>query len=148
MLWICLACTTGYSVGAQGCPHCGSAEYAEEGTEMPKISRHGGASNKNAPAPVAVPAGAVDGEFAAEFMRLVDSGPVDVTGFASGGIVSPGTTVVGGEPAGTQVLDDGPYVVMLRADLQELCRARGLPTSGNKEDLVARLIADDEQNAL
>lgn len=46
--WVCLTCSTTYSVDAPACPHCGSAVYAEEGTEqadMAKITVHGGASN-------------------------------------------------------------------------------------------------------
>src|ERR671919_337223 len=39
--WVCVECTTTYSVGAPCCPHCGSTEHTEEGA-MPKIPRHGG----------------------------------------------------------------------------------------------------------
>ncbi len=42
-------------------------------------------------------------------------------------------------PEGVTAYDD-----MLRTDLQDLLRARELPTSGNKDELVARLVADDE----
>ena len=35
MLWICLACTTRYSVDAPECPHCGKAEHVEEGQPIP-----------------------------------------------------------------------------------------------------------------
>lgn len=48
-LWVCLDCTTAYSVGALSCPQCGSERYAEDGTEeseMAKIGRHMGASNE------------------------------------------------------------------------------------------------------
>lgn len=44
MLWICLGCTSRYSVDAPRCPECGSTEYVEEGQDMPKITVHGGAS--------------------------------------------------------------------------------------------------------
>lgn len=44
-------------------------------------------------------------------------------------------------PAATE---DEPYDDMSKADLQAECDARGLPTSGNKDDLVARLVEDDE----
>ncbi|HWN01346.1 MAG TPA: hypothetical protein VNO54_30205 [Streptosporangiaceae bacterium] len=45
-LWICTGCTCRYSVGAAGCPQCGSTEYVEEGAEdMAKITVHGGPSN-------------------------------------------------------------------------------------------------------
>ena len=32
-LQVCLDCTTKYSTGAVGCPHCGSTTWAEEGTD-------------------------------------------------------------------------------------------------------------------
>ena len=44
-LWTCTACTTAYAVGAPRCPHCRSEEHVEEGIEMPKITRYGGATN-------------------------------------------------------------------------------------------------------
>lgn len=31
-LLICKPCTTAYAVGAPKCPHCGSTEYAEQGS--------------------------------------------------------------------------------------------------------------------
>ncbi len=34
-LWICVACTTPYSVGAPSCPHCGHVEHVEEGQPLP-----------------------------------------------------------------------------------------------------------------
>lgn len=40
--WGCADCTTVYSVGAPRCPHCGSTNRT--GDDMPKITRHGGAS--------------------------------------------------------------------------------------------------------
>ena len=46
----CGDCTTKFAVGLLKCPHCGSTEYEEDGT-VPKISRHGGPSDKTLPAP-------------------------------------------------------------------------------------------------
>lgn len=61
-LRVCLDCTTGFAVGVRLCPHCGSERHAEQGSaealgiraslpvdteeedDMPKITRHGGAS--------------------------------------------------------------------------------------------------------
>lgn len=60
-LRVCLDCTTGFAVGVPRCPHCGSERHAEEGSAaalglhargrieedtMPKITRHGGPSDK------------------------------------------------------------------------------------------------------
>lgn len=42
MLWECLECSTRYALDLQACPHCGS-DHREE--DMPKITRHGGASD-------------------------------------------------------------------------------------------------------
>jgi len=56
MLWICLQCTTAYAVDTSGCPHCGSALYVEEGTDMPKISRHGGPTHLAVEAEPVLPA--------------------------------------------------------------------------------------------
>lgn len=48
-LWVCTACATSYSVDAPCCPHCTSTSQVEEGQEMPKLTRHGGATDTNAP---------------------------------------------------------------------------------------------------
>lgn len=32
-LIICLKCTTAYTVGAPGCPHCGSKKHVEQGAK-------------------------------------------------------------------------------------------------------------------
>jgi hypothetical protein len=46
----CEDCTTKFAVGLLKCPHCGSTEYEEDST-VPKISRHGGPSDKTLPVP-------------------------------------------------------------------------------------------------
>ena len=56
-LWVCVGCSTAYSVGAPACPHCGLSDYYDEGQEpVGKITVHGGASHAEdipAPAPEA-----------------------------------------------------------------------------------------------
>lgn len=62
-LRVCMDCTTAFAVGVPRCPHCGSERSAEEGTAqalgvfargrveeepMPKITRHGGPSDRHA----------------------------------------------------------------------------------------------------
>lgn len=62
-LRVCMDCTTAFAVGVPRCPHCGSERSAEEGTaqalgvfargrveedDMPKITRHGGPSDRHA----------------------------------------------------------------------------------------------------
>ena len=44
-LMVCAACSTAYAVGLAACPHCGSRDSYEEGTVVPKISVHGGATH-------------------------------------------------------------------------------------------------------
>lgn len=43
-LQVCRGCTTKFSVGAPACPHCGSTDHYEEGSDMAKITVHGGPS--------------------------------------------------------------------------------------------------------
>lgn len=65
-LWVCVGCSTAYSVGAPACPHCGSTDSYEEGS-LPKISVHGGATNAaDDPAPTPAVAAAVPVPAAAE----------------------------------------------------------------------------------
>jgi hypothetical protein len=60
-LRVCLDCTAAFAVGVPRCPHCGSERHAEQGSAaalgvyastsfeeetMPKITRHGGASDR------------------------------------------------------------------------------------------------------
>ena len=124
-LWICDDCTAAYSPGATKCPQCGSTEHTEEG--MPKITRHGGASNKANPPtePEDVPSG-----------ETVDTSPAS----------DPSTE----EEDSADATSEDPReryeqdtVDQLRAELKD----RGLPTSGTKLELVDRLLADDAEKA-
>ena len=106
---VCAHCTTRFSVGVPHCPLCGNADYYPEGSDMAKITRHGGPSDASVEA----------------------------------------------EPSDVEVLDDllevepvVEYETWLRTDLQDECGRRGLPTSGNKADLVARLEANDKESAV
>ena len=89
---------------------------------MAKISKHAGPS----------------------YVMELATGPVDVTEFVIG---EQGPELA---PAGVEeeLAAEAPpvsgYDAMLRTDLQDLCRERGLPTSGNKDEIVARLVAADE----
>lgn len=113
---VCAHCTTKFSIGALHCPQCGNADYYEEGS-MPKITRHGG--------PSYVGEFATGGEVPADAPLVVDAAAVE--------------SADGAPPA-------NPYEGLLRADLQKLLGDRGLPTSGNKEELVARLMAADAED--
>ncbi len=48
-LSVCAECTTKYAVGLPKCPHCGSTDHVEDGQPMPKITVHGGPSDKTLP---------------------------------------------------------------------------------------------------
>jgi hypothetical protein len=50
-LWRCEGCTTLYAVGLSHCPRCRGTQFHEEGQRVPKISKHGGPSDKTLPAP-------------------------------------------------------------------------------------------------
>lgn len=75
-LRVCLDCTTAFAVGVPLCPHCGSERHAEQGSaaalgihagvpveteedNMPKITKHGGATvaGESVPAVSTPPAG-------------------------------------------------------------------------------------------
>lgn len=67
----------------------------------------------------------------------------DITGY----VVPADVELVEVELSVEDVVPVTQYDGLLRSDLQDLCRDRGLPTSGNKDELVARLIAADEAPA-
>ena len=114
---VCGYCTARFSIGAEHCPQCGNADYYLEGS-MAKITRHGGATLVGET--VELPAEPV-----------AESAP---------------------EVADEVVLDDeylaveppAEYAAWLITDLRDELGERGLIKSGNKDELVARLVADDE----
>lgn len=119
MLLVCGWCTTKFAVGIEHCPQCGNADYYPEGT-MAKITKHGGASQVGAVLAAVVGA-------AAESEQEEPEAPVEPD------------EVETPEPP-------SEYETYLPADLRDECKARGLPTSGNKAELVQRLIDDDNQS--
>ena len=125
MLLVCGWCTTKFAVGIEHCPQCGNADYYPEGT-MAKITKHGGPSQVGAVLAAVVGAAAEKEERAEESVRV----EVDIAGE---------TVDV------TEDLVEPPsvYETWLLTDLRDACRDRGLATSGNKAELVARLVEDD-----
>lgn len=115
MLWHCSGCSTAYAVGLPACPHCGSAEYTEE--EMPKITVHGGPSNR---------------------FETAAGEPVAIVSDAE-----PTSTVEEPEEA-AQPVSDG-YDELTKAVLQQELDGRGLSTVGTKAELVERLRENDTQ---
>ncbi len=115
-LYICQGCTTAYAPAA-ACPHCGADDYFEEGS-MPKITVHGGPSNKALYTDTPAPAVAVEAEVTA---------------------AEPEAVVVEAEVAASVSVYDTWLLVPLRDE----CARRGLSKAGNKDELVARLVASD-----
>lgn len=54
--------------------------------------------------------------------------------------------VVGGVPADEAEAEESEYTDLNKDELKELCEERGLPVSGTKTELIARLEEDDESD--
>ncbi|MFJ1667363.1 SAP domain-containing protein [Streptomyces bottropensis] len=164
-LWVCggeAGCGTKYAVGLFRCPRCHNDEFYEDGDPVAKISRNGGASTDTAPAPE-TEAEAVDASVP-EPDEPQDAEQQDVTEDMAG----PEQTVeVRGEhgpesvdlPHGDSVFptaakeegDEEPessseqdYEAWTVEQLKEQLDSRGLPKTGKKDDLVLRLLEDDD----
>jgi hypothetical protein len=113
---------------------------------MAKISQHGGASDKTLPVPdtedaaaaetVPVPEAAADQP---EPEQTPAAEPLDVTEFVTGPA----------EPVAEQAGDEEPspeqdYEAWTVEQLKEQLDKRGLPKTGKKDDLVLRLLEDDD----
>jgi hypothetical protein len=103
---------------------------------MPKITRHGGPTDANGP--VIVGTGGPELQVLAAAGDIV---PLKITQAAQALAevlhVAPATPVVDAPPV------ISPYEGMSRSQLQAECEQRGLAKSGNKDELVARLIEFD-----
>lgn len=155
-LQVCRGCTTRFSVGAPACPHCGSRDFYEEGSVMPKITVHNGPSNAGAqvvaggwsdtttpdewpaasgPEPVAAP------EEPAEPVSADDAGQ------GLGEVVEPEVEPEFEplpEAEDTPAEQEPDYESLTVPQLRELLAERELPTSGTKPELVTRLRTHDE----
>jgi hypothetical protein len=117
MLLICTNCTTAYAVGGERCPHCGGNERVEQGDQMPKITVHGGPSNRYSdPRPSDSAAPVAHSEPAQE-------------------------TVEGAEP----VRRDRVYHEWTYQQLVSEARRRNLPRKGTVTDLIGRLERHDSE---
>jgi RNA polymerase subunit RPABC4/transcription elongation factor Spt4 len=135
MLWVCLGCTTRYAVDSPQCPHCGSTEYIEEGNEMAKITVHGGPSTSDDIGANGAPAGDVQTTDDAQTAPAAEDKPLDGAPLDETPAEVPESDV--------PVSPGEPYDTWLLVDLQDELAKRGLPKSGNKPELVQRLIDDD-----
>lgn len=136
----CLGCEGTYEVGLPQCPHCGtrSPMYAGGEDEMPKATS-GGASNawlENEPgyqAPVESEAASVEvAEVPADAEVTPPGAPAVETGESDG------------SPAETAVPVLPPVESMSKSELQDHADSLGLPTSGTKSDLAARIVEHHE----
>ena len=118
MLWRCGRCGTRYAVGLPFCPQCTSTDAREDDEDMAKITVAGGPSDASLP-----PEPQVAGE--------ASSPPA---------AASPAVAPPAEEPATEAEASEweGYTVAELRSELTN----RGLPISGTKAELVARLEAD------
>jgi len=128
--WECRGCTAAYAPGAPRCPQCGTDDPIKEDEQrareqdMPKITVHGGRSNEDA--------------------EPGQPGYVEPADVEETGGDEPVTGDATEETEAPEPVDYHDFnVTDLRAELAE----RGLPVSGAKDELVARLEEDDKARA-
>jgi RNA polymerase subunit RPABC4/transcription elongation factor Spt4 len=136
---VCQDCTTRFAVGLRKCPQCGSTDFQEDGAMSPKITNHGGASI----AGTEVTGGQWgDDTEPDEAPAAVVEEPEDSAGpeqaEAEGEEPSPEEPELAPEPG---------YEEWTVEQLKEQLSERGLPKSGKRDDLVARLVEDDAARA-
>lgn len=132
--WFCGACTTEYSVGAPRCPHCLATDPIREDeqlrreNEMAKITVNGGPSN----------ADAVPGQ----------PGFMPTEGETAGGPPKALPDVTDNPKlAAAEKVSEPDYEAWTVDQLKDELGERELIKGGNKDELVLRLLEDDEQNA-
>lgn len=145
---VCADCTTRFAVGLKECPHCQSTNFQEDG-DMPKITAHGGASIAGAE----VTGGQWGDDTEPEEAPDADDIHEDP------GTGEPMTAVEGDElvgdgsgralpPVDDEESSSAPdYEDWTVEQLKEQLSERGLPKSGKRDDLVARLREDDAARA-
>lgn len=150
-LWVCggaAGCGTKYAVGLFRCPRCHNEAFYEDGDPMGKISRNGGASAGVPPVPDAEDAAAAETvpapEAAADQPEPEEAPavePLDVTEPAAG----PAEPVAEEEEGGEDARPEPDYEAWTVEQLKEQLDHRSLPKTGKKDDLVLRLLEDDDK---
>lgn len=120
---VCAHCTTKFAIGLPHCPQCGNADYYEEGS-MAKITRHGGPSYVAAAEDIA-------------------QALVEVVAVPAPDVAPPADVEVVDEEPAVEVAPPSKYEPWLLVELRDECVRRGLPKTGNKDELAARLTASD-----
>lgn len=133
---VCQDCTTAFAVGLKKCPHCQSTNFQEDST-VPKITALGGPS--------------IDGITGGQWGDDTES---DETATAPDDGAEPEPEAEpaeehASEEAATPVSEEPKsspepgYEEWTVEQLKEQLGERGLPKSGKRDDLVARLVEDD-----
>jgi hypothetical protein len=142
MLWICRGCRAYYAVGAAACPQCGQNDHVDQGEEHlldvalpiklddPADQALGDVGEQGPEPAVAV---SVDG---------VDQGAGELGELPPGRPFEQLPEAVEGTSAEQVVRPD--YDAWDVAELRTEAKSRGLPSSGGREVLVARLSEHDE----
>lgn len=153
-LWVCggeAGCGTKYAVGLFRCPRCHNEAFYEDGDPMGKISRNGGASAGVPPVPDTEDAAAAETVPAPEAAAdQPEVAPLADALLEAGMSVETAAGLVGGLPKPVEAEegeDASPapdYEAWTVEQLKEQLAARNLPKSGKRDDLVLRLLEDDD----
>lgn len=128
-LRVCLDCTTAFAVGIRLCPHCGSERHAEEGSAQALGIQHG------------VP---VEVEEENDMPKITRHGGPSIAGEEPAAEESSEVVEPLPEPASDVAPDYEAWTV---EQLKEQLGERGLPKTGKRDDLVLRLLEDDDARA-
>ncbi len=141
----CMGCDGVYAVGLPACPVCGMVSPRYEGSEdgMPKVTI-GGASNAWEEAPQVVAPSTQDAAAPSPVEVRGEPGP-ELADPPYAGVVTPLPQGWAPDPGAPAPAPD--YGSMTQAALRDEAKSRGLPVSGSKADLGARLVEYDAADA-
>lgn len=123
--WECRGCTAVYSVGAPRCPQCGTNDPIKEGEQMAKITVAGGPSDAT----------------------LEEVVPAE-SGETTGGPLQPLPDVTDDPTlANEEKAAEPDYEKWTVEQLKDQLAERGITKSGKHDELVQRLLEDNERRA-
>lgn len=148
-LLVCNDCGCEFAIGVRMCPQCTSENAHEKGDEMaPKSTVHGGPSNADEEAAEwdgSKPSTSSEKEpTTGESSSPSDPLPAPTTENPSSPDLTESSSAGTTDGAGTAA---DPYDTWRKEDLGDELADRGLPVSGNKPELIARLREDDAAKA-